>query len=144
LRRKLARLSQIEGSRKNRPAPVPQAPQPPDRLQLPTSWITPNPRWKNLGRRGYEYRIDTGNLQDGDLFHIHIRNRRGVEIAVIQGRPDGTTYWRRTHGDSDVVLHNRQDVDAKVRHRINYITRHAKRAIWGYYKEHGELPRQSH
>ena len=91
-------------------------------FKLPTTYRSAGGVRGTFSDGVHRFRLDTHNLSPNELFHVHVYNRRGTEIAVIQGR--GTNgIWRATH--HQLPLRRPSQVSALLRTDIRRLMRSA-------------------
>jgi len=95
-------------------------------FELPTTWRSAKGVSGKFSDGKHSFRIDTHNLSPGERFHIHIKDVRGNEIAVIQGR--GTNgIWRESHRGQTLLKPS--EVSDALSNDIRRLLRHALKNI---------------
>ena len=77
----------------------------------------------DFSKKGWEYRIDTNNISQGEGgFHIHVY-QKGKEVAKVTGKGK---YVKRHGGE---ILKKPTEIDKIVRKEIRTLVRHAQRNL---------------
>ena len=95
-------------------------------FQLPKTWRSAKGVRGTFSDGKHTFRIDTEGLSPGERFHVHVKNAKGKEIAVIQGR-GSNGIWRDEHRRKPLLMPS--EAPAWLRTDIRRLLRNALKNI---------------